>query len=203
MRALHGAAWSGLPRWHILLLRRACRQISGNAQPGRCAACVRCHEAMRVGSVGDRMCIRQGRGAPCTRCPPPPPNISTSLQLQHVSAYEHTSISTHTSSPAPHVTSTRAIIKARASMPQRPADRCSRQLFFFLAAAYPLCMISNAHHARARRGILRALHRGACPRVPRLHVLAHAAAPSCLDPYADMQHAACSLVHVRTCRCMP
>ena len=57
--------------------------------------------------------------------------------------------------------------------------------------------------ARAPRHISRASHRGACPRVPRFHVLAHAA-PLCMDPYADMrQHTpnAASFISARGAAC--
>ena len=107
-----------------------------------------------------------------------PVHMST-RQIQH----------TRTSSPAPHATSTRATIKAYAA-----ASGCSVQLVSFLAALEPSCTIITAHHERARRGILRVLHRGACARVPRLHDPSPADLP-CLALHASggraLAHGAC------------
>ena len=62
------------------------------------------------------------------------------------------------------------------------------QLVFFLAAPEPSCTNSSMRITCARAAAYRVLRIA-------VHVLAHAAAPSCLDPHADLrQHAACRRV---------
>ena len=89
------------------------------------------------------------------------------------------------------------------------APPCRSVRLFGAASIISRCTRTIVHDqqctpcARAPRHISRASHRGACPRVPRFHVLAHAA-PLCMDPYADMrQHTpnAASFISARGAAC--